>query len=240
MTVTGNLYLALGDSMSIDLYPDLDAAEKLGRPIRGLGAASLLHRNNDDRWPEFRGRDLITAGSVTSYRNVAVDGAMIDNVASVQFRTVMSTPRVITLSVGGNDLLSAYATSAGGARLRESVQAIKRQYTDLLSDIHQRWPESLVILTTVYDPTDGTGDLGNGWKNLPMHFLAEFNDRVRELGNALDRLEVADAHAHFMGHGITARGEDRWYWPHSVIEPSSRGASELRRLWLSIIERTYP
>ena len=54
-------YVALGDSMSIDRYPDLDYSgrERL-LPVTGLGAASLLARNDDHVWPEFAGRDLLT------------------------------------------------------------------------------------------------------------------------------------------------------------------------------------
>ena len=55
-------YIALGDSMSIDLYPALDLGETdvavslerhpaAGR-IAPLGAASLLHRNDEAHWPE--------------------------------------------------------------------------------------------------------------------------------------------------------------------------------------------
>ena len=63
-------YLALGDSMSIDLYPALDAGEidvavALERDVSAgnvapLGAASLLYRNDDARWPEEQGADLLT------------------------------------------------------------------------------------------------------------------------------------------------------------------------------------
>jgi len=63
-------YLALGDSVSIDLYPALDAgatdvAVALERlpdvgAVAPLGAASLLFRNDDVRWPEFMGRDLVS------------------------------------------------------------------------------------------------------------------------------------------------------------------------------------
>src|SRR4051812_31795512 len=56
-------YIALGDSMSIDLYPALDAGEidvavalewdAAAGAVAPVGAASLLHRNVDERWPEF-------------------------------------------------------------------------------------------------------------------------------------------------------------------------------------------
>ena len=54
-------YVALGDSMSIDLYPALDAGETdvavalersvLAGNVAPLGAASLLYQNDDARWP---------------------------------------------------------------------------------------------------------------------------------------------------------------------------------------------
>jgi hypothetical protein len=47
---------------------------------------------------------------------------------------------------------------------------------------------------------------------------------------------VADAHAHFLGHGVTAPEEERWYWKRSWIEPNAAGASEIRRLWLDALD----
>src|SRR5215475_14885215 len=63
-------YVALGDSVSIDLYPALDAGEvdvavALERdPAAGhiapLGAASLLYKNSEEHWPDDIGNDLST------------------------------------------------------------------------------------------------------------------------------------------------------------------------------------
>ena len=58
-------FIALGDSLSIDRYPATanvatpHAGDDAALP-RGLGAAALLYRNDDQRWPEFTGRDLAT------------------------------------------------------------------------------------------------------------------------------------------------------------------------------------
>ena len=57
------LYVALGDSMSIDAY-----AGGAGR-----GAASLLHRNRDVDFPDWAGHDLHTLGY--NLRNLTRDGA---------------------------------------------------------------------------------------------------------------------------------------------------------------------
>src|ERR671918_517525 len=87
-------YVALGDSMSIDLYPALDAGETdvavalewdaRAGAVAPLGAASLLHRNVDGRYPEFAGRDLTTRFSEIGFRNVAEDGATIGDVFGSQ------------------------------------------------------------------------------------------------------------------------------------------------------------
>ena len=46
------LYVALGDSMSTDHYPTCDVRGLDQPPARldPLGAAALLHRNDDSRW----------------------------------------------------------------------------------------------------------------------------------------------------------------------------------------------
>src|SRR3982751_5161002 len=87
-------YVALGDSMSIDLYPALDAGEvdvavALERvPTAGavapLGAASLLYRNDDVRWPEEQGADLLSYYPAIEMQNLATDGATIGDVFGEQ------------------------------------------------------------------------------------------------------------------------------------------------------------
>jgi hypothetical protein len=75
-----SLYVALGDSMSTDHYPTCDVRGLDGPPARldQLGAAALLHSNDDRRWPEFRGRDLEQVCPDMKFLNLAEDGAMID------------------------------------------------------------------------------------------------------------------------------------------------------------------
>ena len=49
---------------------------------------------------------------------------------------------------------------------------------------------------------------------------------------------LADVHRHFLGHGVTAPEPERWYWSPNPIEPSARGASEIRRVWWAALEET--
>jgi hypothetical protein len=65
-------------------------------------------------------------------------------------------------------------------------------------------------------------------------WLATYNDGVRGLCDGRG-VHLADAHARFLGHGASAPTGQGWYWPASIIEPGTRAASELRRLWLETI-----
>src|SRR5215213_6174054 len=83
-------YIALGDSMSIDLYPALDVGEidvavalervtTAGR-VAPLGAASLLYQNSEEYYPDRLGHDLVSVYPGMEFRNLASDGATIGEV----------------------------------------------------------------------------------------------------------------------------------------------------------------
>src|SRR3954453_5904635 len=83
-------YIALGDSLSIDLYPALDAGKTdvsvaLERiegagAIAPVGAASLFYRNNDETPPDEAGNDLSSIFPGIAFRRLATDGATIGDV----------------------------------------------------------------------------------------------------------------------------------------------------------------
>ncbi len=234
MTLT--LYTSVGDSMSTDHYPTCDVRDLDLPPARlePLGAAALLYRNDDTRWPEFKGLDLSHLSPGVKFLNLAEDGAMIDDVTTEGLARLghdSSDPGLLlTLSAGGNDLLDALAA---GRKLDKAVRKIQQRYTELVETIREELPRATLVLTTVYDPTDGTGRLpgmaGDG--SLPLEYLDQFNDHVRETVDAMPKTVLADVHRHFLRHGVSAREPDRWYWQRNMIEPNARGASEIRRVW---------
>ena len=234
------LYVALGDSMSTDHYPTCDVRNLDGPPARldPLGAAALLHSNDDTRWPEFRGRDLERLHPAMEFLNLAEDGAMIDDVATEELSRLgrdSDDPGILlTLTAGGNDLLDALAA---GQPLDREVRRIERRYTDLVATVLEELPAATLVLTTVYDPTDGTGRLPGltAGGRLPLESLDRFNQRVRVLARESGRILLADVHRHFLGHGVNAPEPDRWYWRRNPIEPNARGASEIRRVWLETV-----
>lgn len=238
------VYLALGDSMSIDLYPVLDLRDRERIPrdaSPAAGAASLLHQNDDELWPEFRDRDLATRQPRLRILDACMDGATIGHTADFQLPDIGeqldSAVRVVTLTAGGNDLLGGVYYDIGG--LGRVVEESIRGYGDLVERIARRFPAAAIVLTTVYDPTDGTGNLPGLSElvgELPLELLDTFNDAVRELAARVDRCLLADVHHHFLGHGLQAAEQERWYWNTSLIEPGARGASEIRRVWLEALE----
>ncbi|HEX2217287.1 MAG TPA: GDSL-type esterase/lipase family protein [Gemmatimonadales bacterium] len=235
------LYVALGDSMSTDHYPTCDVRGLDAPPSRldPLGAAALLRRNDDTRWPEFRGLDLETLSPDLEFLNLAQDGAMIDDVATEELARIgrdSEDPDILlTLTAGGNDLLDALGA---GRRLETAVSLACRRFEDLVATLREELPRAMLILTTVYDPTDGTGRLPGleGYGRLPLEHLDRFNDTVRHTAASLPRVRLADVHARFLGHGVTAPEAQRWYWSRNVIEPNARGASEIRRVWWETLE----
>lgn len=243
-------YVALGDSMSIDLYPALDAGEtdvrvalewdaRAGR-VAPLGAASLFFQNLDERYPAFVGKDLATKYAGITQLNVCEDGATIGDVFGFQLAGVEASdvPTLFTLSAGGNDLLSAFANQPDPALLAGFVRDIADAFEFLVESLRRTRPDSAIIVTTVYDPSDATRKIPGFFDAagpLPLESLYALNERLASIAHATPRCAVADAHAHFLGHGVTAAEAERWYWRRSFIEPGVRGASEIRRIWLDAL-----
>jgi lysophospholipase L1-like esterase len=243
-------YIALGDSMSIDLYPALDAGEidvavalervsTAGR-VAPLGAASLLYENSDDHWPDESGNDLSSMYPGIELVNLATDGATIGEVFGEQLPQLEDSadPLLITLTIGGNDLLSAFGNRPRKELLARIAADVAEAYDFLVDLIRGRFPNATIILTTIYDPSDGLARIPGVFDDvpeLPIHVLDQLNDHIRVLAGGTPNVLLADVHRHFLGHGMSAEEADRWYWRRSLIEPNARGASEIRHVWLDAL-----
>ena len=228
----GFCYAALGDSISIDLYA--------GGP--GRGGPSLLARNRDDDFPQWRGRDLATLHPRSRFELLALDGATVPTVLDLQMPTLRRMdrrPDLVTLTIGGNDVLGAYGDTAAAratiARVRDGVDRALGMLRDLA-------PSATVVVGTVYDPSDGTGDAAAlglpPWPDA-VAVIAELNDALRQVASE-HGVRVADIHGTFLGHGLSsgdprtasARPARRDLWYCSVIEPNAWGADGVRAaLW---------
>jgi hypothetical protein len=101
-----------------------------------------------------------------------------------------------------------------------------------------RAPGDPIIVGTVYDPSDGTGDAARlGLPPWPeaVDLLERLNAALRSVA-AEHGAHVADIHRCFLGHGVLRgdpgqpdpRPDDRELWYRNVIEPNAWGANAVR------------
>lgn len=228
----------IGDSVAIDLYPELDAAERFGKKFKRLGAASLLLENNDELFPEFAGKDLKSISSELKFYNLAEDGGTLSSIPRQVAK--IRDPEALDLlfvSVGGNDLLQRFSKPITNPRVLLGV--LLEQYKDTVQVLLSHFPNAEIILSTVYDPTDGSGMLSpNQAKPLPIELLHIFNQTVKSQAGREGRVKIANIWAAFLGNGISIMKEGGqlnnkgYYWAPSIIEPNVFGASKIRELWL--------
>jgi lysophospholipase L1-like esterase len=223
------VYAALGDSMSIDDYA--------GGP--GRGAASLLWRNRDHDFPAWAGRDLTTHDPTAHLALLASDGATSTTVVREQLgrlRRLGIPPTVATVTMGGNDLLLAYGDTTAA---RQAIGTVVDNGRLVLAGLRALMgPQAPIVVATVYDPSDGSGDADRlglpAWPQA-LELLAELNRSLGALAAEHGAL-VADVHARFLGHGLAAgdpaqpaaRPPHRGLWYCGLIEPNAWGASEIR------------
>ena len=244
-------YVSLGYSLSIDLYPALDVGETdvavaLERDpeagsVAPIGAASLFYQNDDARWPDEQGDDLASRYPGIGFQNFADDMATIGDVFGAQLAVMEESeePTLISLSIGGNDLLSAFSNKPRATLLERIASDLWEAYEFMAGAIQRARPNSLILLTTLCDPSDGTGRIPGVLEDvgvLPLDVLNSFNADIRSLAASMPGTALADVHAHFLGHGASVLPEDRWYWRRSLVEPNAIGANEIRRVWRSALD----
>jgi lysophospholipase L1-like esterase len=207
--------------MSIDDYPG-----------EGKGAASLLYKNQDDVYPDFRGNDLQTFYPGIKFKNLAVDGATTIDILHHQINKIHITSShsvLFTLTAGGNDILTGENADDIIFRLDAIIHALLNNY-----------PLAELIVGTIYDPTDGTKILFEDRPPVEQEYktFQIVNEAIREFGKH-QRVKIVDICDHFLGHGIAHsdpqnphyRKEDPSLWYLLTIEPNPRGAHEIRRLF---------
>jgi lysophospholipase L1-like esterase len=236
MTDSATHYVALGDSISIDDYS--------GGP--GCGGASLLFANRDDDFPEWRGRDLRSADPGAAFSLLATDGATTGTLLDRQLprlSTLGARPTLVTLTIGGNDLLGAYGDTTAARAVIDRVEAAVRRALPRIGELLAT--PGQIVVGTVYDPSDGTGDADRlglpAWPDA-VAVIDELNERLRAVATR-EGCAVAEIGQHFRGHGLLAgdptraepRPAERDLWFSHVIEPNAWGAGGVREaFWAAV------
>ena len=180
----------------------------------GLDPGQLLVRNDDRLFPEFQGQDLVSRGPARLEHH-AVDGATVAGLRSQARDVNPSGPSVAILTVGGNDLLQGLLVDRG-----PGIDAFALALDAFVRDL----PIRPVLIGNVYDPTFGNDalDFTGVEPTLARESYRRMNAAIAAI--AARHGTLVDLHAHFLG------GEPGWFT--RTIEPSLRGASEIRRCFL--------
>ncbi|WP_226986122.1 SGNH/GDSL hydrolase family protein [Ramlibacter tataouinensis] len=209
---------ATAQERRMTLYTFGDSILDCGRyNEHGVHPGQLLVRNDDALFPGFRGRDLQTIGPAR-LEHRAVDGATVDDLPDQARRLAASGPALAVLTVGGNDLLRGLAADSGPG-IREFESRLER----FLRGLKVR----PVLIGNVYDPT--LGNDANNFLGIDARIARANHRRVNEVlaAAAARHGQLVDLHAHFL------RGDASWFT--RTIEPSLRGASEVRAAFLPAV-----
>lgn len=201
-------YLALGDSISIDDYTD----------VEGGGAVNQFAR-------------LIHAVDVQDFTQ---DGRTTDGVLADLERITLA-PNVVTLTIGGNDFLQAvfrHAPPSGNLApdywpgIAQPILANLSRITVHLAQFH-----CPVILNTIYDPTGGDDTLFAqiGVPPPARQAFDALNGGMKMLAQTPNFL-LSDLETLFHGHGLQSR--EAWFVMN--IEPNYAGATAIARHWFQL------
>ena len=196
-------YLALGDSVSIDKYTGVE----LGGAVSQF--SKLIHAHEV--------QDLAHDGFTTD--------AVIDSLESVSL-----IPDVITLTVGGNDLLQRPLWNIDRHSLQDpETEDTLRKLNTIYSSLCQF--HCTVIVNTVYDPTDGD-DAILGQLGMSKQFRTayeEINNAIKKMAGTYDFL-LSDLQQLYTGHGIKSTDS----WLTMEIEPNYAGATAIAGNWYTL------
>ena len=214
---------------------------------RGFGAAGghgyfdLLAKNDDERHPDLKGRELRAVFPRLQTRNGAVSSSVSADHLKRQLPRVEPYPPevtgVVVLTTGGNDVIHDYGRhpprdgAMYGATLPQAqpwIDGFRSRLRELLQGIQSKFPGGCqIFLANIYDPTDGAGDI-EGTRQLPAgpgglsgHELPAWQDGLKVLeamntviaatAREFPNVHLVDLHALFLGHGLHSRD---WSSPH--------------------------
>jgi acyl-CoA thioesterase-1 len=182
----------------------------------GVTPGSLLVKNDDKLFPEFRGQDLQSRGTV-KLEHRAQDGATVDSLPrQLQGLNPGQGRTVAIITIGGNDLLRGLVTDQGLA-----IDTFASKLDTFLGQL----PVQEIFIGNVYDPSFGDDSLN--FLGIDPELARRNHVRVNTAiarAAANHKGKLVDLHAHFL------TGDPSWLT--RTIEPSLIGASEVRRCFL--------
>jgi acyl-CoA thioesterase I len=183
----------------------------------GVTPGALIVRNDDALFPEFQGRDLSSRGPAR-LEHRAYDGSIVRDLPGQARHLAFTEPAIALVTVGGNDLLHGLVIDQG-----PGIEEFARVLDSFLAAL----PIRPVLVGNVYDPT--LGEDARNFLGIDPAVARAGLDRMNQAIAAVAARHgtLVDLHAHFLG-GDPSRFV-------KILEPSLRGASEVRRCVLDSI-----
>jgi len=180
--------------------------------------------------------------------NLAQDGddssdllAKLDNET---FVSKVSGADIITISIGGNNILSAGRDSNFSEidedLADEGTTAFENEYKDIILKIRALNPDAKIIAMTLYNPYNSVSI--RGYENDPdLHSItAEYVDRINAEIKGIEEDEnyiVADVHAEFLEYAVAGKmGDITYFYPHRWFRftrdphPNQTGQNLMRKV----------
>jgi lysophospholipase L1-like esterase len=215
----------------------------------------LLVKNDDAKFPSSAGKDLSTKfGADIKVHKASRGGARAVNLVSqiTGLPTSFEGPVLVSITIGGNDVtaaMGALITGGDDTKDRTAFQTYLAQSLDELTKPDRFGPgvKVRVVLSNIYDPSDGTGNFMYGGKKCPgaLGFYPA-GKPTRELLDPWIQIMVEETAKHpevalvgmrekFEGHGV-ATGDMTWF-VSDCIHPNSPGHESIRGLFWNAIEK---
>lgn len=222
-------YVALGDSISIDDYPDQECEST------GNGAASLFARK------------LFDAGLIDSWSSYPVDGAETGDIHR-QLKRAESLGNhnevgLVSLTAGGNDIsfkcMGMKKPYPYGNEFNQIMNAVNFSFTTLVIDIRRLFPNALILVNSLYDPTDGLGRLPEScgmWAEIaPMYSVGRrsLGTYIMSWSQRVKFTMFCDIFKLFDGKGMMINNAKGYYYDPFLIEPGAVGAQKIAELWFA-------
>lgn len=235
----------------------------------GFNYFNLLARNQDKAMPWMSGRDLKTVLPNLTHINHAVNCSISRDHWDFQVKPLQPFPKdvfgLIVITSGGNDLIHNYGRTPHreGAlygctleQAKEYGKMFEERLTLMMAHLKKIFPGGChVFLATIYDPTDGKGDIENApgvtlpaWPEA-LKCLEHYNSLIQQCADTHEHVTLVDVRETMLGHGIhyadteTPHHDpaDPHYWYFTNLEdPNERGYDAIRRTFLNTIASTLP
>lgn len=160
---------------------------------------------------------------------------------------------VVAMTTGGNDIIHNYGLTpprefamygSSLAQAQKWIANYEKRLDEMVGRVEAAFPGGChIFLANIYDPTDGTGDMGlSGLPAWPdgLSVLEAYNDIIARCCEKHDFAHLVNIHEPFLGHGIHCtkfwlkhyRTGAPHYWYSIIEDPNEQGYDAVRRLFL--------